>query len=89
MSVVLILLFAIFVVLISFLQVRSHKQKIREKVHSIGGEVISIKREFFFKGPFLVVRRGRTMYKFQYSKDNIIKIGWVLFGDLSGPHWKL
>lgn len=89
MEIVIIVMFIMFAVLISIIQIDKHKKRINEKIHLIGGEVISIERKIFYTGPFLRVRRGRTVYKIKYRLGNEIKEGWVKFGDLLGPDWKL
>jgi hypothetical protein len=89
MEVVVILLFVVFVLVISSVQVNSHKQRITEQIHSIGGQIVRIERKSVFTGPFVGVRRGRTVYRIEYRKDGMLKEGWVKFGDLSGPDWRL
>lgn len=89
MEVIVIVLFVAFVLLISSIQIKSHKERITEKIHSMGGQVIRLERKSVFTGPFVGVRRGRTVYRIEYRKDGEYKEGWVKFGDLSGPEWRL
>jgi hypothetical protein len=89
MELIALTMLVIFAVSIYIVQIKNHKRKIKEKVHLLGGEVITIERKTFFTGPFFVVRRGRTVYRIEYKKDNSIKVGWVKFGDLSGPDWRI
>lgn len=89
MEVVVVVIFAVFAVLMAIYQGRRHERRIREKIHSLGGEVIGIERKLFSSGPFLVIGRGRTVYRFEYIKDDEVKEGWVKFGDLLGPDWRL
>jgi hypothetical protein len=89
MSVVLIGLLVVFSLFISIMKVRNHKQKIIDKVLSIGGEIISIEKKAFSIGPFLSAKKGRTVYRIKYRKDAKVKVGWVIFNDLTGPDWKL
>lgn len=84
-----VVILVVFAVSMSIAQVKNHKKKIMEQVRSINGEIISVERKTFSTGPFLWVRRGRTVYRIEYRKDNEVKEGWVKFGDLSGPDWRL
>jgi len=54
-------------------------------------EVINIERRNFFKGigPFMVVGRGRVVYRIEYRIGDQVKEGWVKFGRLFGPDWRL
>jgi hypothetical protein len=89
MKVFAIVIFVVFAILLSVLQVKRHKRKITEQIHSIGGEVISIKKQNFSPGPFIIVGRGRTVYRIEYIKNSEVKYGWVKFGDLFGPDWRI
>lgn len=89
MEYVALLVFVAFVITIAVAQAKSHKRRITEKISSIGGEIISIERKIFSTGPFSRVRRGRTVYRIEYKKENEVKEGWVKFGDLYGPEWRL
>jgi hypothetical protein len=90
MEAVVIVLFVVFAISISIFQRKSYERKIMEQINSIGGEVTSIERKTFSGGPFFIVgRRGRTIYRIEYRKDNKIREGWVKFGGLFGPDWKL
>lgn len=89
MEVLAVVIFVNSVVIIAIIQVKGHKRKIKERIHSIGGEVIAVEKKSFNTGPFVYDRRGRTIYKVRYMKDNEEKEGWVMFGSLSGPDWRL
>jgi hypothetical protein len=89
MEAVIIILFVVFAVSISILQHKSHQRKITEQIHSIGGEVINTERKTFSRGPFFMVGKGRTVYRIEYRKDDEVREGWVKFGDLFGPDWRL
>ena len=89
MEVLAIVVFVNAAVIIAIIQVKGHKRKIIERIHSMGCEVISIERKSFYEGPFLFIRRGRTIYQIRYRKDNEEKMGWVMFGNISGPDWRL
>jgi len=69
---------------------RIHRRKIHEKVAARGGEVIEIERSWLALGPFKIAGRGRTIYKFVYlSSTGERKEGWVKFGAVLGPDWRL
>ncbi|MDR5659624.1 hypothetical protein RH915_08965 [Serpentinicella sp. ANB-PHB4] len=67
------------------------KEKIREKIASLGGEVISIERRNIFTGigPFKIVGKGRVVYRIEYRLNGSTEEGWVRFGGLLGPDWRL
>ncbi|WP_055668708.1 hypothetical protein [Desnuesiella massiliensis] len=89
MEFLLIIAFIVFIVVMLIVQGERHERKIREQISSIGGEVISIERKTFSTGPFFLVGKGRTVYRIEYRRGNEIKEGWVKFGDLFGPDWRL
>lgn len=89
MGALVIVVFIIFAVIMFIVQGESHKRKITEEVNSMGGQVINIERKTFDRGPFVIVGKGKTIYRFEYSIDNEIKEGWVRFGSIFGPDWKL
>jgi len=70
---------------------QGQESKIYNKIESMGGRVISIERRSFFTGlgPFMVVGKGRTVYRIEYDIDGDVKEGWVRFGGLLGPDWRL
>lgn len=71
------------------IQQQNHERKINEYVESLGGYVITIEHKTFATGPFILVGKGRTVYRFEYSIGNQSKEGWVKFGSLFGPDWRL
>lgn len=89
MSGVIILIFIIFTAVIFFITSASHENSIKDKVESLGGAVISIERTMFDNGPFFIKGKGRSIYRFEYRIDNEIKEGWVRFGGLFGPDWRI
>lgn len=89
MEAVVIVLFATVAVLISITQDKNHERKIEDKIKELGGQVIDIKTEKYSTGPFTTIARGRTVYKIKYKIGSEIKEGWVKFGDLFGPDWRL
>jgi hypothetical protein len=89
MGIFVVIIFIILAVAMSVLQGESHERKIKEQIESMGGKVISIEKKLFSIGPFMVVGKGRTVYRIEYSIDNRIIEGWVRFGGLFGPDWRL
>lgn len=82
-----IILFIIIVVPFSILQRENHESRIQTEVESIGGEVLSIEKRTLSTGPFFIV--GRTVYRIEYKLNGELKEGWVRFGGLMGPDWRL
>jgi len=88
------MLMIVFVVfgIVMFIAIGSGREnKIQEKVREMGGEVITIERRNFFTGigPFMVVGKGRVIYRFEYRIGSQVMEGWVRFGGLFGPDWRL
>jgi hypothetical protein len=84
-----VILFIILAIAISILQGQSHERKITEQIESKGGRVISIEKKLFSTGPFMVVGKGRTVYRIEYRIGDDDREGWVRFGGLFGPDWRL
>jgi hypothetical protein len=89
MGVFIIILVLVFAVCCYFIQLENHNNKIRDYIESIGGEVINIERRTFSTGPFILVGRGRTVYRIEYRTGNETREGWVRFGGFFGPDWRL
>jgi len=91
MAPIVIIAFIIFAVFLYFVQNISHDSRIEEKIRSIGGEVVQVERRNFFTGlgPFMVVGKGRSVYRIEYTVNVNTKEGWVRFGGLMGPDWRL
>lgn len=86
------LVFAIIIfAVIYFTRIESHKDSIANKIDSIGGHLISYEKRGFFSGigPFTIVGKGRMIYRIEYEVDDIKKEGWVRFGGLFGPDWRI
>lgn len=79
------------VLVVSFSMKNVHENIINEKIESIGGHVVFIERRSIFSGlgPFHVVGKGRTVYMIIYKIHSKEKEGWVRFGGLFGPDWRL
>lgn len=89
MSGIIIALFLIFAIVITFIQKAGYEEDIKSKVEALGGIVISIERTMFDNGPFFIKGKGRSIYRFQYKIGDETKEGWVRFGSLFGPDWRL
>lgn len=91
MNVLIVVLFLIIIIPLVIMRKGYHRSKIDEEIRSIGGEVLNVERGGFFSGlgPFHVVGKGRVVYKIEYRVDNETKVGWVRFGGLMGPDWRL
>ncbi|WP_053956359.1 hypothetical protein [Inediibacterium massiliense] len=78
-------------VVIYFARIESHKDSIANKIDSIGGRLINYEKRGFFSGigPFTIVGKGRMIYRIEYEVDGIKKEGWVRFGGLFGPDWRM
>ncbi len=84
-----VILFIMLAIVISVFQGESHERKITEQIESMGGRVISIEKKHFSIGPFMVVGKGRTVYRIEYRIGDDDREGWVRFGGLLGPDWRL
>jgi hypothetical protein len=84
-----VILFIVLAIAIAILQGQSHERKITEQIESMGGTVINIEKKLFSTGPFMVVGKGRTVYRIEYRVGNDDREGWVRFGGLLGPDWRL
>ncbi len=87
---VVILVLAVAVPLIIFQKSR-HEALIKEKISQIGGTYIDHNREIGLlgAGPFKLVGRGQTVYHINYRIGVQAKEGWVRFGGLGGPDWRV
>lgn len=89
MEIFVVIIFIVLAVAISVLKGESHERKITEKIETMGGTVINIEKKHFSIGPFMVVGKGRTVYRIEYRIGNDNREGWVRFGGLFGPDWRL
>lgn len=73
-----------------FIRSESHADKIKSYVESMGGKLIDYETGGLFKGmgPFMVVGKGRVVYRVNYEINGQIKEGWVRFGGIGGPDWR-
>lgn len=84
---VMFIVLLITVILVSLVVRRAEERRIEGKIETIGGKLITIEYRRFFSGPFLVLNRVSSVYRFEYSQENQIKKGWVKFG-LFSSDWK-
>lgn len=89
MGLIAIIFFVIIGIAFYFIQRENHENKINEQIQSLGGRVISIESRTFSTGPFILVGKGRTVYRIEYEVGNEVREGWVKFGGLFGPDWRL
>lgn len=89
--VVIFVIFTVLAIVINSIRSESHQGSINNQIESMGGKVISIERRSFFTGlgPFMVVGKGRVIYRIEYVINDEVKEGWVRFGGLLGPDWRL
>jgi hypothetical protein len=91
MSALGIVVFMIIAIMIYFARIESHQDSIEGKIDFLGGRLISYERRNFFTGigPFVVVGKGRMVYRIEYEVNGIKKEGWVRFGGMLGPDWRM
>lgn len=68
-----------------------YKNLLEEEVQSMGGVLLSCRREwgFFMDTPYIIRGSWNVIYFFEYRVDNEDKEGWVKFGIFLGPDWRL
>jgi hypothetical protein len=86
---VIFILLVIFSIVMFFIKSSRYEESIKNQVQVLGGKVISIEKTMFNNGPFFIKGKGKSIYRFQYTIGNEIKEGWVRFGSLFGPDWRL
>ncbi|WFD08715.1 hypothetical protein [Tepidibacter hydrothermalis] len=86
-----IVLFVIIAMIMHFSRIESHEDNIKNKIDSLGGCLINYERRNFFTGigPFILVGKRKMVYRIEYEVEGIKKEGWVRFGGLSGPDWRM
>lgn len=79
------------VLYLSYVRIQKFEKSIYYEIEAMGGTVISIERRSFFTGigPFHVVGKNRVIYRILYEINGVVKEGWVRFGGLMGPDWRL
>lgn len=92
MPVIIVIIILIPLILyLNFARLCSFENSIYNEIEARGGKVKSIEKRNFFTGigPFHVVGKNRVVYRIVYEKKGIEKEGWVRFGGLLGPDWRL
>ena len=89
MSFLFVIVFIILGTTIYFIQKENHERRIHEQVEAIRGKVISIERRSLRTGTFILVGKGRSVYWVEYEVGGQLREGWVKFGGLFGPDWRL
>lgn len=84
-------LFSMFVFITLIILYKNERQKnaIKGQVDLLGGTVITIEKKLFDNGPFPFKGKGRTIYRFEYKVDDRVNVGWVKFGGIFGPDWRM
>lgn len=90
MEILLIIVFIGLAIILSVGRSQSHSDKINIYVESLGGTLIDCEKSGLLKGlgPFMVVGKGRIIYRVTYEIHGEKKEGWVRFGGISGPDWR-
>lgn len=90
MEALLIIVFIGVAIVLYFVRSESHSEKINAYVGSIGGTLIDYETGGLFKGigPFMVIGKGRIIYRVNYRLGGDKKEGWVRFGGFGGPDWR-
>jgi len=91
------MIFVILIILIPlliylyFVRIQSYENRIYDEIEALGGKVIDIERRNFFTGigPFHVVGKNRVVFRIVYEINGVEKEGWVRFGGIMGPDWRL
>ncbi len=89
MQIFIIFIFIIIAIVITVVRKSNHEQKIHDEIDSMGGTVIDIEHKMFLTGPFILVGKGETVYRIKYEIGDSKKEGWVKFGSIFGPKWRL
>lgn len=81
----------IIIIIVRFTRIDNHQDRINSKVNSLGGHLISYeKRDFFTSiGPFIFIGKNQMIYRIEYEVDGIKKEGWVRFGRILAPDWRM
>ena len=89
MEIFVIIIFVVLAIGMYFIQTANHESRIQAQIESMGGKIISIERRTFSTGPFILAGKGTAIYKVEYRIHGEFKEGWVKFGGLFGPDWRL
>lgn len=89
MSVFYLFFMFVFIVIIYLFEKERQKNAIKNQVELFGGTVVSIEKKLFDNGPFTFKGKNRVIYRFEYKIDDRINVGWVKFGSIFGPDWRM
>lgn len=91
MELIVIIVFIVIGIILFFIRSESHQTSIESKINSLGGSLNGYERCNIITGlgPFMVVGKGRVIYRIDYEVDGIRKEGWVRFGGITGPDWRM
>jgi hypothetical protein len=89
MHVLLVIVAVAAVIVLNIFTNEHYEKKIDNQISAMGGRVIHIEKKVFGTGPFVLCGKGRTIYRIEYEIEDEIREGWVRFGSLFGPDWRL
>lgn len=91
MELLVIIVFIVIGIILYLIRSESHQTRIESMINSLGGSLIGYERRNIFTGlgPFMVVGKGRMIYRIDYEIGGIRKEGWVRFGGIAGPDWRM
>lgn len=89
MGIIVIILFIAFSTYMLYLQGEHYKEEIYRQIKHLGGQVINIERQTLSTRPFSISGKEVAVYKIKYKIGDEVEEGWVRFGGIFGPNWKL
>ncbi len=75
-AIVFAILFSIVWLISSSIIEKKHFEEIRNKIKSLGGEIIQIEDVGYEESPFESSRGANTIYKITYAKDGVRRVAW-------------
>lgn len=90
MEVLLIIVFIVILTIQIIVEPRVHINKIELKIDSMNSRLIEYEKRTHFDGigPFIVIDKGKTIYKISYEYNGERKEGWVRFGGIDRVDWR-
>lgn len=91
MEVIAVIMLVVFIGAFIVFQYSRYNRLIHEKIEEMGGNHLNHERRWGFIGigPYKMVGKGQTVYWFSYEINGHRKEGWVKFGSIFGPDWRL
>jgi c-di-AMP phosphodiesterase-like protein len=89
MGLIVIIVFIAFAIRMLYVQSEHYKEEIYRQIEQLGGQVINIERQTLSTRPFSIAGKEVAVYKIKYKIDGEVEEGWVRFGGIFGPSWKL